>query len=321
MQERPYYTYTKYLKNKYGKTLYKIGVDADFSCPNREKNKTGGCIFCDGTGSLAVYQREEDKDLDIASSIFLKRLKSMDCQIQRGLNFAKYRYKADLFALYFQSFSNTYASVDELKKIYDNALAKADFTELIIATRPDLVDRPVLELLKTYKDKVEDVYLELGLQSAKDETLEYINRGHDLSSYINAVNLAHEYGIKVTTHIMLLPSLESLDDYLNTVKVVNMVASDAIKIHNLHVMRNTKLEKLYLSGEVTLASVERHVKEVATILAHLNENIVVQRVLTETPKQRLVAPRHYPDKRDILEMIDKFMFENNMKQGSKYIDE
>ena len=313
--QRNYYTYTKYLKNKYGKTLYKIGVDADFSCPNREKNKTGGCIFCDGTGSLAVYQREEDKDLDIATSIFLKRLKSMDCQIERGLNFARYRYKADLFAIYFQSFSNTYASVEELKKIYDNALAKANFTELIIATRPDLVDRDVLQLLCSYKDKVEDVYLELGLQSAKEDTLNFINRGHDLACYIEAVNLAHEYGIKVTTHMMLLPSIENMEDYLDTVKVINSVSSDAVKIHNLHVMRNTKLEEMYLNGEFALSSVKRHVMEVATILAHLDPKIVIQRVLTETPKQRLIAPLNYPDKRDILEMLDLYMEENGLYQG------
>lgn len=316
--------YSEYLSKKYGKRVYRIGVDAALSCPNRDKDGKGGCIFCDLNGSLAVYQRDKESSFNRQSSFeetihdkeMIKAL-SIEDQIEKGKRFARYRYKTDLVSLYFQSWSNTYGDIEKLKRIYDEALSYGPFVEFIISTRPDLINEEICSLLASYQTKEREVWVELGLQTANDETLKYINRGHDSACYVKAVNLLHKYNIKVATHIMLSLPNEGKEDYLKTVEIINLVKTEGVKIHNLHITGNTELYNQFMQGCITVSSYQRHLEDTALVLANLNPNILVMRLLSETPMHRLCYPRHYKDKRDFLEELDIFMKDKNLFQGSR----
>ncbi|MCR5732405.1 MAG: TIGR01212 family radical SAM protein [Sphaerochaetaceae bacterium] len=312
----PWYTHAEYLLSRYGERVYRIGVDAGFSCPNRNCDRSGGCIYCDGTGAVAVYQREEEKSGEKAEGAFLKRLCSIEEQIERGKKFIRYRYKAKLASLYFQSWSNTFAPVEKLKRIYDHALSLGSFSELVISTRPDLLSDEVCSLLASYKSPEREVWVEVGLQTSSDETLEKINRGHDRKCYIDAVKRLHQYGLKVCTHLLLMPCFDRRSTYLESIALINELGVEAVKIHNLHITHHTKMEEFFLKeGCIALSSIRRHVSDVALMLAHLHSSCIVERLMAETTKARLLCPKHFPDKRDILEMIAREMERNGWVQG------
>lgn len=313
----PWYTHSEYLRSRWGESVYRIGVDAGFSCPNRNPDRSGGCIYCDGTGAVAVYQRGEEKSGERAESALLKRLDSIEEQIERGKRFIRYRYRAKRASLYFQSWSNTFAPVEKLRRIYDHALSLGPFCELVVSTRPDLLSDEVCELLAGYKGPEREVWVEVGLQSASDRTLERVNRGHDRECYIEAIERLHRHGLKVCTHLLLLPAFDTRSTYLEGIGLLNTLSVEAVKIHNLHITYRTELEREFLEeGCIAPSSVRRHVEDVSLMLAHLHPECVVERLMCETTRARLVYPRHFPDKRDILSMIADEMSKNGWKQGS-----
>ena len=317
--------YKEYLLNKYGTSLYRVGVDGGFSCPNRTKERQGGCTFCDGTGSIAVYQRTSESafrhdssfDEGVSEEVLL-RFQSIENQIKKGLEFIHRRYKAKLAALYFQSWTNTYDTADNLKHIYDMALSCGDFSEFIVSTRPDCVEDDVADLLAGYITKDREVWVELGLQSASDETLRRINRGHTLSDYIKCMERLHKRGIKVCTHVILGLPGEEREDFMETAKVLNEVGSEGVKIHNLHIPGGTKMAEEYLEGEITSWSTERYMNEVEYFLRLLNPEMIIERLVCETPSHRLMAPRHFMDKSLFLRTLNDKMEKDNTRQGDLY---
>ena len=317
--------YREYLLNKYGTSLYRVGVDGGFSCPNRTKERQGGCTFCDGTGSIAVYQRTSESafrhdssfDEGVSEEVLL-RFQSIENQIKKGLEFIHRRYKAKLAALYFQSWTNTYDTADNLKHIYDMALSCGDFSEFIVSTRPDCVEDDVADLLAGYITEDREVWVELGLQSASDETLRRINRGHTLSDHIKCMERLHKRGIKVCTHVILGLPGEEREDFIETAKVLNEVGSEGVKIHNLHIPGGTKMAEEYLEGEITSWSTERYMNEVEYFLRLLNPNMIIERLVCETPSHRLMAPRHFMDKSLFLRTLNDKMEKNNTRQGDLY---
>ena len=317
--------YREYLLNKYGTSLYRVGVDGGFSCPNRTKERQGGCTFCDGTGSIAVYQRTSESafrhdssfDEGVSEEVLL-RFQSIENQIKKGLEFIHRRYKAKLAALYFQSWTNTYDTADNLKHIYDMALSCGDFSEFIVSTRPDCVEDDVADLLAGYITKDREVWVELGLQSASDKTLRRINRGHTLSDYIKCMERLHKRGIKVCTHVILGLPGEEREDFIETAKVLNEVGSEGVKIHNLHIPGGTKMAEEYLEGEITSWSTERYMNEVEYFLRLLNPEMIIERLVCETPSHRLMAPRHFMDKSLFLRTLNDKMEKDNTRQGDLY---
>ena len=317
--------YREYLQKKYGTSLYRVGVDGGFSCPNRTKERQGGCTFCDGTGSIAVYQRTSESafrhdssfDEGVSEEILL-RFQSIENQINKGLEFIHRRYKAKLAALYFQSWTNTYDSVNNLKYIYDMALSCGDFSEFIVSTRPDCVEDDVADLLASYITKDREVWVELGLQSASDETLKRINRGHSLSDYIKCVDVLHQRGIKVCTHVIIGLPGEGREDFIKTARALNDVGSEGVKIHNLHIPGGTNMAEEYLEGEITSWSTERYMNEVEYFLRLLNPEMIIERLVCETPSHRLMAPRHFMDKSLFLRTLNDKMERDNTRQGDLY---
>lgn len=321
--------YPQHLESVYGKRVYRIGLDAGFSCPNRDIGRQGGCVFCDGTGASAMYQRkneslflhaspfdEEVSKREPPSLLSLEqRCSSIKEQIAHGRSFLQRRYKAELFSVYFQAWTNTYADIEVLRALYDAALEEGPFVELIISTRPDCITDEVLLLLEEYKSRVSMVWVELGLQTANLNTLELIGRAHDLECYIRSANALHSVGIGVCTHIVVgLPS-ETRSDFERTCSWINKAKSEAVKIHNLHVCGGTRLYDWYAQGEVSVASLRRHVDNSIWILRHLEKNIVVERLMCETPNHRLVAPRTFPDKSAFLSLLEQTMEERGVWQG------
>ena len=317
--------YREYLLKKYGTSLYRVGVDGGFSCPNRTKERQGGCTFCDGTGSIAVYQRTSESafrhdssfDEGVSEEVLL-RFQSIENQINKGLEFIRRRYKAKLAALYFQSWTNTYDTAENLKRIYDMALSSGDFSEFIVSTRPDCVEDDIADLLAGYITKDREVWVELGLQSASDETLRRINRGHTLSDYVKCMERLHKRGIKVCTHVILGLPGEEREDFIKTAKVLNETGSEGVKIHNLHIPGGTKMAEEYLEGEITSWSTERYMNEVEYFLRLLNPEMIIERLVCETPSHRLMAPRHFMDKSLFLRTLNDKMEKDNTRQGDLY---
>lgn len=321
--------YKEHLERVYGKSVYRIGIDAGFSCPNRNEWRQGGCAFCDGTGASAIYQRTQESSFTRSSAFnetvsksaplsvpsVSSRCVSIKEQIARGKVFLKRRYKAEQFSAYFQAWTNTYDDVETLRCLYDAALKEGPFTELIISTRPDCVSEEILDLLESYTGRVRKVWVELGLQSANDATLDMINRGHGVNSYLLAAKALHSRGIGVCTHVIIGLMGESSLDYVHTAQIINEAESEAVKIHNLDVCGGTRVHDWYLSGEMSVACSRRHVENCITFLRHLQRDIVVERLMCETPQHRLVAPRSFPDKNSFLLDLYKTMEKNDVRQG------
>ncbi|MFA6844395.1 MAG: TIGR01212 family radical SAM protein [Sphaerochaetaceae bacterium] len=331
MGER-YRSYGAFLKETYGQKVYRVGVDGLFGCPNRRSDGSGGCTYCDGTGSKAAYQRQEESSFNHLSifndqvsqdvlwhnSSIEERCSSIARQIEKGSEFVHRRYHANLLSLYFQAWTNTFGTVETLRKLYDSALSCGSFTELIVSTRPDCIDHEKAELLASYQGKVQKVWVELGLQSADDRTLASINRGHDSHCYLQAAKLLHEEGVLVCTHVILGLPGESYEQFSHTAALLNEAGSEAVKIHNLDICGGTALLDDFLQGEMGVPSMKRHIEACIFFLRRLREDMVIQRFLCETPLHRLAAPRDFGDKNNFLLSLEGEMQRRNVFQGDLY---
>ena len=301
MEDFPFYSYSEYLHKKYGTKVYRIAVDGGFSCPNRSCDRTrGGCIYCSQQGSRASYLDKE---------------KAIENQIMRGIAFTKRRYKAEQFLLYFQAYSGTFDTVENLKKTYDAALALHPFRELIVATRPDCIDPAKADLLASYIKPDFDVWVELGLQSSNDRTLARIHRGHTAAQYKAAFDLLHSRGIKVATHLILGLPGEDFDDMLASVDFVNALHPEALKLHDLNITYNTELYDEYLKGEVTAPSRELYMEYLISVIEHLRSDIILMRLTCDTYEADRAAPRRYMAKGSIYALLQKEMEKRGTRQG------
>jgi len=298
-----FYSLKDYFLEKFHSKVYKITLDAGFTCPNRDGTKGfGGCIYCDPMGSGNGLLRE---------GLSLKE------QIHRGKEFLKKRYNAEKFFLYFQSFTNTYAKTEKLKEIYDEALnfGGNDIIGLIVGTRPDCIDEKKLNLLASYTDRYE-VWIEYGLQSIHSKTLKFINRGHTVEDYINAVNLTKNFPLKITVHIIVGLPYESREDILETIKfIVKHNKIDAIKIHSLYIPKGSRLEKVYLKEKFKLLTMEEYINIVADIIEFLPPKLVIARITGETTKENLVAPEWVLKKQIVINNIKEELKKRNSYQG------
>jgi radical SAM protein (TIGR01212 family) len=330
--ERLYRSYAQHLRETYGQAVYRIGVDAHFSCPNRQDDGRAGCAFCDGTGSASTYLRQQESRFrhdsayqqEVSSHVnrepleLAQRIALVQKQVSRGKQFIHSRYHSQLYSLYFQAYTNTYDRIDVLKALYDAGLEQGPFVELIVSTRSDCIDDEVVALLASYQNRVRRVWVELGLQTADEKTLALVGRNEGVKQYISAVNSLHSAGIGVCTHVILGLPGEEKDAYMQTAQLVNQVHSEAVKIHNLHICGGTRLEGWYRQGEVSVASMRRHVQQSILFLRCLNPSIVIERMMCETPSHRLVSPRHFADKHQFLEAVREEMHEKGYRQGDRY---
>jgi len=301
--DKRYNDFNSYLRSLFGCRVQKITVDAGLSCPNRDGTvSTGGCIFCNARGS--------------GTGAFSRGLTITE-QVAQGKKFLARRYKAKKFLVYFQSFSNTYAPVDKLKMLYDEALDDEDVVGLSIGTRPDCVDRPVLELLQEYAGR-RLIWIEYGLQSASDKTLEFINRGHDVRSFENAVKATSNRGIKICAHVIIGLPGETRKDILNTAGAISDLGIDGVKLHLLYVVKGTPLEALYRKGDYRCLEQQEYVDLVCDFLEHIPPQMVIQRLTGDPHPEELAAPQWARKKTDTLGKIRETLEKRNSWQGLKY---
>lgn len=292
----PYYTMNQLMHEHYGKKIRKICIDGGFTCPNRDGTcGSGGCTFCGERGA--------GEQLDAS--------KTIREQAEAVLNKAP----ADsAWIVYFQNFTNTYAPVDVLRARYDAALIDDRIKVLDIGTRPDCINDETAALLAEYAKKYE-VWTELGLQTANDRTADRINRGYHLNCFLDAVSTLRKYGLPVIVHIILGLPGETLDDIRRTIRVVNAVKADGIKIHSLFVMKDTVLASQYLRGEFTPISMQTYIDWAIEALTHLSPEIVVHRMTGNCLRDRLLAPDWIIQRDLILTTIDRRMTANGWVQG------
>ena len=249
-----------YFKNKFGERTLKICIDGGFTCPNRDGTvSTNGCIFCGNRGS-----GEHLKPLDVPS------------QVQDFFNSYK-AFRANKFIVYFQNFTNTYDTIENLKEKYDSALIDDRIVGISIATRPDCITEEICKLLNSYKNKYE-VFVELGLQTSNDKTAKFINRGYDSKTFTKAVELLNKYKIETIVHIMVGLPNEDLEDIKNTVNFINHHNIQGLKIHSTYIIENTELCNMYQNGTYKPISLEYYIKIVSYILTHINPKIIIHKI-------------------------------------------
>lgn len=299
--DKRYNQYSAYLKNKFGVKVYKITLDAGFSCPNRDGLiSTGGCIFCDDGGSFSQAH---------------SNLLSIEQQIDEGIKTLSSRFKAQKFMSYFQAYSNTYKPVKELEKIYNSSLCRKDIVGLSIGTRPDCVDEEKLNLIAGYKD---DYYtwVEYGLQSIHDKTLRKINRGHDFDCFLRAYEKTKEKGINVCVHV-IFGLWETHDEIMQTAQKLSELEVDGVKIHMLCALENTKLADMYYRREIDFMSEDEYVQTVCDFLEYLPSHTTIHRLAGNGLKKNLIAPKWLGAKLDCLNKIDRELMKRNSFQGIK----
>lgn len=301
--DKRYNQYSAYLKNKFGVKVYKITLDAGFSCPNRDGTiSTGGCIFCDEGGSFSQAH---------------SNLLSIEEQIEEGVKTLSARFKAQKFMSYFQAYSNTYKPVKELEKIYNASLCRDDIVGLSIGTRPDCIDDEKLDLIAGYKD---DYYtwIEYGLQSIHDKTLRKINRGHDFDCFLKAYEKTKERGINVCVHV-IFGLWESHDEIMQTAQKLAQLGVDGVKIHMLCALENTKLADMYSRGEIDFMSEDEYIQTVCDFLEYIPKTTTIHRLAGNGLKKNLIAPCWLGAKMDCLNKIDRELMKRNSFQGIKFL--
>lgn len=288
-----YTTLNSYLKEKFGCKVYKISLDCGFTCPNRDGTLGyGGCIFCSegGSGDFA-----ESRTLGVTE------------QIEAGKEKVKNKIKSGKYIAYFQAFTNTYADVNTLEKLYTKAINHPDIVALSVATRPDCLEQEKLELLGRL-NKIKPIFVELGLQTVNEKTAKYIRRGYTLDVYDDAVERLHEQGINVVTHIIIGLPYETKEDMLSSVKYVCKV-TDGIKLQLLHILKGTDLAKDYCEHKFEVLTLEEYTDIIAECVKIIPENVVIHRLTGDGAKKDLIAPLWSADKKKVLNTINKRLSE------------
>ncbi len=300
---RRYYPFSRFLRQRFGAKVYRVTVDGGFTCPNVDGTvAVGGCVYCDNR-SFSPNRR-------------LPRT-TIRAQVDRGVAILATRYGADRFLAYFQAATNTYAPVDKLRRLYDQALAHPQVIGLAVGTRPDCVPDDVLALLESYaRDRY--VCLELGLQSIHDRSLDWMNRGHHYPAFVDAVGRSQDRGLDLCAHVILGLPGESTADMLASADALAALPVQGVKIHNLHVVKDTPLETMFRAGQVRMMEREEYVSVVCDFLERLPAEMVVHRLQGEAPPEYLVAPAWCLDKPGVLRAIDAELECRDSWQGKHF---
>ena len=301
--EKRYHTFNYYLKTKYNCKVSKVILDANFTCPNRDGKKGyGGCIFCSNKGS-------GDSNLSIHDDLLKQYQNNKAVMDNKWLN--------SLYIPYFQSFSNTYGPLDKIKNMLEPFIHMNEVCEIAIATRCDCLQEETIEYLDSLTS-IKPIWLELGLQSSNDNTGKLINRGHTFDEFKKALQRLEKTNIKACVHVMNGLPFESKEDMLQTIKDINHLKFDGIKIHMLHILKDTKLALMHQDKPFSLISRDEYIELVVKQLELLRPEVVVQRLTGDPLKDELIYPDWLLNKTTILNDIDKLMRKLDTYQGSKY---
>ena len=297
-----YNDYNSYLKNLYGCKVYRIGLDAGFTCPNRDGTKgIGGCVYCNEDGSRSPYTYPSE---------------GLSSQLASRIKYLRKKKGAEKFIAYFQAFTNTHGPLNKLKSVYDAILPFEEIVGISIGTRPDAIDKEKLRLISSYKDKYE-VWIEYGLQSSHDNTLKTINRGHTFADFVKAVELTKASGILTCAHVILGLPGETEKDIIETAKGLTALKIDGVKIHPLHILKGSALEKIYNNKKIKILSENEYCELVCDFLENLSSGIIIQRLTGQGSAENHIAPSWALNKTGTLKKIKEKLEKRGNCQGSK----
>ncbi len=301
---KPYHSLDYMLRQMFGEKIYKVTLNGGMTCPNRD-GKIGerGCIFCSAGGSG-----------DFAASASL----SITEQIRQQIQMLSAKRPIHKYIAYFQAYTNTYAPVEYLERIFTEAIQSPDICALSIGTRPDCLEEPVIRLLSRL-NQIKPVWVELGLQTIHEHTARYIRRGYPLSCFDQAMQSLHQAGLDVIVHTILGLPGETSRDVLDTMKYLNACQIQGIKLQLLHVLSGTDLAADYQAGKFSVLDREEYIDLVIRCLEHLDPSIVIHRVTGDGPKDLLIAPLWASRKREVLNLLHHQMKEQGSYQGKAFI--
>ena len=300
---RRYNSFGSHMRGRYGSTVYKVNVDAGFTCPNRDGSLgVSGCIYCNN---------------DSFRPNSCKPTVSVREQIRNGIAHIRRRYKSEKFLVYFQPYTNTYAPVDELEALYLQALEEPSVIGLAIGTRPDAIDQKKIEMIESLTSDA-FILIEYGLQSIYDRSLRYINRGHDYPAFLNAIHLTKNRGIEIGAHLIAGFPTETRDEMLAMADEISLLGINFLKIHQLQVVRETPLEAIYKEKPFHTFGYEEYIDFVVDFIERLSPEIVLQRLFATAPDNILVAPHWGKNRQKILRDIERKLELKDTCQGKKY---
>ena len=296
----PYYSFNKYLREKFGERVHRISIDAGFNCPNIDGILSKeGCIYCDNKGF----------------SVYAGRAKDIKAQITESIEYYNKKSGIKKFIAYFQAFSNTYADIESLKEKYDIIRQFPEITGLFISTRPDCIDEEKIKLINSYK-KEYLVWIEYGLQTTNNQALQILNRNHTYESFTRAVTLTRKYGINVGVHLILgLPWLTH-EDTLQDAVLLSKLDIQGIKLHILHIFKDTKLYQMHKEKPISLPTQEEYIKIACDFIERIPDDMVILRLVSSANPKFLVAPLWMNDKNSVIDGIKKEFMRRKTKQGS-----
>jgi len=297
-----YNKYSDYLKNKYGEKVYKLPINLPISCPNRIHGT--GCSFCSevGTGFEA-----------------LENTVSVTEQLNQTKELIVRKYKAKKFIAYFQNYTNTYMPLERFKEYVYEAAKVSDVVEISISTRPDCINGQYLEVLKEVEEEFHvAINIELGLQTVNYHTLDFIDRGHGLSEFIDAVLQIKPYGFTICTHVILNLPNDTMRDAIETAKILSAIKIDIVKIHSLYIAKNTKLCKQYEDATIDVCSKEEYLNRLVTFLQYLSPNVVVERLFSRVPEENAVFSNWGVSWWKLQDEFEDIMKEQESFQGKKF---
>ena len=288
-----YRSLSQHYRERFGCKVYKLAIDAGFTCPNRDgKLGFGGCTFCSAAGG----------------GDFAESGTSIPDQLEKAKARVAFKNPGGKYIAYFQSFSNTYGPIPLLEQLYHQAMEPEDIVGLAIGTRPDCLPQETVDLLSRL-NKIKPISIELGLQTVHDETARYFHRGYDTSVYCDAVKRLKQAGIEVVTHIILGLPGETEDMMVKTTRDVIRAGTDGVKFHLLHVLKGTQLEQEYLAGKFSCLTLEQYATILKTCLAFVPNNVTVHRITGDGAKKDLVAPMWSADKKKVLAYLQQYLNE------------
>ena len=298
-----YNDFSSWIRSKFDFRVQKISIDAGMTCPNRDgKISRGGCIYCDNRTFNPSYCHKHD---------------SITEQLNAGKTFFERKYPEMKYLAYFQAFTNTYAPLDKLKSYYEEALAVDDVVGLVIGTRPDCVSEELLDYLAELSKRT-FVLVEYGIESANDDTLKRINRGHDFACCLKAVEETHKRGILVGGHIILGLPGEDAAESIRQAEIISSLPLDILKIHQMQIIRNTRLAEIYEKTPFHVYSVEEYIQLIARYIQHLRPSWVLERFVSQSPASMLIAPKWGLKNYEFTNLLHNYLKENDIKQGSEY---
>ncbi|PKM96122.1 MAG: TIGR01212 family radical SAM protein [Firmicutes bacterium HGW-Firmicutes-1] len=304
-EEDLYYKYSYYLKQKYGEKVYKLPVNLNISCPNRDGTVgTKGCYFCSdkGTGFEMLHYE-----------------KSVREQLIENRNYIGKRYGANKFIAYFQNYTNTYMPLDEFK-LYMEQACMDDVVEIDVSTRPDCISREYLDVLQDIYHKTNtNITIELGLQTTNDESLIKINRGHNVQDFIDAVNVIKEYPFDICVHLILNLPWDEDQDAINSAILMNQLAINQVKLHALYIAKGSVFERMYAEKNLEICSKDEYISRVILFLENLDSSVAIQRLIGRAPKEETAFCNWDISWWKIRDEIDHKMKEMNTYQGKKKV--